>query len=192
MKKKLILLILISFIFLSLLYSQDKKLYLKSGIGYYADMLGWYDGPACWLEGSFRFNTGFNVNTRFSMAMVDWKISEGYFTGYKTILLREMIDITFSRPVRLRENHYLEPGIGFKLKREFTLNPDFYIQDVSGQINIYTSYSDIFYEIGFTFCLDYYYKFRSGFFLGARADTNIIWALGFEGLTVSPLVGFRF
>jgi len=25
-----------------------------------------------------------------------------------------------------------------------------------------------------------------------RADTNIIWALGFEGLSVSPLFGFRF
>ena len=67
-------------------------------------------------------------------------------------------------------------------------------QDIysGGNYYHYTSYSDIFYEIGFTICLDYYYQFQSNFYMGLRADTNVIWALGFEGLTISPLFGFRF
>jgi hypothetical protein len=103
-----------------------------------------------------------------------------------------MADITFSRPLNLKGKHFLEPGIGFKLKREINLHPDFYMEDVSGKVYLYTKYSDIFYEIGFTACLDYYYQFDNGFFLGFRTDTNIIWAVGFEGLTLSPLFGFRF
>ena len=86
----------------------------------------------------------------------------------------------------------MEPGIGFKLKREYSLYPDITIQDIDGQPHFYTSYSDIFYEIGFTICLDYYYQFQSNFYMGVRADANVIWALGFEGLTLSPLFGFRF
>ena len=57
------------------------------------------DGPVFWLEGGYKFNTGFYINGRVSMASVDWKIREGLFEGYTTILLRQMADITFSRPI---------------------------------------------------------------------------------------------
>ena len=82
--------------------------------------------------------------------------------------------------------------VGFKLKREYSFYPDLTIQNVAKETQIYTRYSEIFYEIGFSINLDYYYQFDSGFYLGLRADTNVIWALGFEGLTLSPLFGFRF
>lgn len=173
-------------------YSQDKPFTVKTGAGYYTDMLGWNDGPIMWLEGGYRFNTGFNLNARISVASIDWRIYEGVFKDYKTILIRQMADITFSRPVRVSGQHYIEPGVGFKLKREYSLNPDISFEDVSGQLYAYPTYSCVFYEIGFTVSLDYYYQFKSGFFLGLRSDTNIIWALGFEGLTISPLFGFRF
>ena len=104
-----------------------------------------------------------------------------------------MVDITFSRPIKIKGQHYLEPGFGFKLKREYFLKPDIdEVHTIQEEHIIYTSYSDIFWEIGFTICLDYYYQFKSNFYMGLRADTNVIWALGFEGLTVSPLFGFRF
>ena len=103
-----------------------------------------------------------------------------------------MLDVIFSKPIRLKGQHFLEPGFGFKLKREYLLKPDIFILDNSGTNVLYTSYSDIFYEIGFTICLDYYYQFQSNFYMGVRADANVIWALGFEGLTLSPLFGFRF
>lgn len=172
--------------------SQEKLLSVKTGTGFYADMMGWYDGPVFWLEGSYKLKTGFNLNARISMASIDWRINDGYFNDYKTILLRQMLDVAFSRPVKLKGKHFLEPGVGFKLKREYNLNPDFYFEQVSGQTYLFTEYSHVFYEIGFTICLDYYYQFNNGFFIGLRTDTNIIWALGFEGLTVSPLLGFRF
>ncbi|NMC37797.1 MAG: hypothetical protein GYA41_05690, partial [Bacteroidales bacterium] len=122
----------------------------------------------------------------------DWKISNGIFKGYKTIAVRQMADITFSKPIKIFGNNFLEPGLGFKLKREYHLLPDVSFEETPEQLYLYTSYSDIFYEIGFTLCLDYYYQFSSGFYMGLRADTNVIWALGFEGLTFSPLFGFRF
>lgn len=173
-------------------FSQESRFTIRSGAGYYMDVFTTNDGPIIWLEGGYKFNTGFNLNGRVSMTSVDWKIRQGLFKDYKTILLRQMVDLTFSKPIKIKGQHFLEPGFGFKLKREYFLKPD--IEEVynSGGNIIYTSYSDIFYEIGFTICLDYYYQFKSNFYMGLRADTNVIWALGLEGLTVSPLFGFRF
>jgi hypothetical protein len=127
-----------------------------------------------------------------SVASVDWIMSGGMYEGYRTMAVRQMADITFSRPVKLKGRHYLEPGLGFKLKREYNFYPDFSIETDGEQTIFYTRYSTIFYEIGFSICLDYYFQFESNFYLGLRADSNVIWALGFEGLTVSPLFGFRF
>jgi len=173
-------------------YSQEKKFTIRTGAGYYADMMAWYDGPIIWLEGGYKFNTGFYLNGRVSVASVDWTMSEGVFAGYRTILLRQMADFTFSRPIKLKGQHFLEPGAGFKLKREYFLKPDVTNIYSGGTYYQYTTYSEIIWEIGFTIYIDYYYQFQNNFFLGLRADTNIIWALGFEGLTISPLFGFRF
>jgi len=186
-------------IFLSILtavslkaFSQENRFTIRSGAGYYMDVFTTYDGPIIWLEGGYKFKTGFYLNSRVSVTSLDWKIKQGFFKDYTTILLRQMVDLTFSKPIKIKSQHFIEPGFGFKLKKEYFLKPD--IEEVynSGGNIIYTSYSDIFYEIGFTICLDYYYQFESNFYMGLRADTNVIWALGFEGLTVSPLFGFRF
>lgn len=173
-------------------YSQEKKFTIRTGAGYYTDLMAMYDGPTLWLEGGYKFNTGFYLNGRVSVASVDWTIGEGFFEGYKTMAVRQMADITFSRPVKLTGQHYLEPGLGFKLKREYNFYPDLTIQTINDQTYFYTRYSKVFYEIGFTIYFDYYYQFLTGFYLGLRTDANIIWAVGFEGLTISPLFGFRF
>jgi hypothetical protein len=172
--------------------SQEKKFTIRTGTGYYADLMAMYDGPVIWMEGGYKFNTGFNLNGRVSVASVDWTMSEGFFENYKTMAVRQMADITFSRPVKLKDQHYLEPGFGFKLKKEYNFYPELTIQTIDEQTYVYARYSKIFYEIGFTVYLDYYYQFSTGFYLGMRTDTNVIWAVGFEGLTVSPLFGFRF
>jgi len=173
-------------------YNQENRFTVRSGAGYYMDVFTTYDGPIIWLEGGYKFNTGFNLNARLSMASLDSKIREGAFKDFTTIQLRQMADITFSRPVKLKGKHFLEPGFGFKLKKEYLLRPS--VSNIYSGGNYYqsVSYSDIFWEIGFTICLDYYYQFGSNFYLGLRADSNVIWALGFEGLTISPLFGFRF
>jgi len=173
-------------------YSQERRFAIRTGAGYYADVMGMYDGPVIWLESGIKLNTGFYFNGRVSVASIDWNMSEGPFKDYKTIALRQMVDLTFSKPFKLTGKHFLEPGVGFKLKREYSLKPDFTYIYSSGSYQLYTSYSDIFYEIGFTICLDYYYQFSNNFYLGLRADTNVIWAIGFEGLTISPLFGFSF
>jgi hypothetical protein len=172
--------------------SQEDRFTIRSGAGYYMDVFTTYDGPIIWLEGGYKFNTGFNLNSRLSMASLDWKIREGTFEGYTTILLRQMIDLSFSRPFKIKGQNFLEPGVGFKLKKEYFLKPDVANIYSGGTYYQDTSYSYILWEIGFTICLDYYYQFESNFYMGLRADTNVIWALGFEGLTISPLFGFRF
>jgi hypothetical protein len=173
-------------------FTQENRFIVRSGAGYYMDVFTTDDGPVIWLEGGYKFNTGFNINGRVSMASLDWKIRAGTFEDYTTIQLRQMVDLTFSRPVKIKGQHFLEPGAGFKLKREYLLKPDVTVMQNSTNYYLLTTYSDVFYEIGFTICLDYYYQFQNNFYLGLRADTNIIWALGFEGLTFSPLFGFRF
>jgi len=190
--KTLVFIFIYLILFFGKVSSQDQKITIRTGTGYYADVMGMYDGPVFWLEGGFKLKTGFYLNGRVSVASIDWIMSEGAFESYRTIALRQMADVTFTRPVRLKGQHYLEPGAGLKLKREYHMYPDIFIQDISGTSYIFTRYSYIFYEIGFTISLDYYYQFRSNFYLGLRGDTNMIWAVGFEGLTISPLLGFRF
>ncbi len=172
--------------------SQEIRFTIRTGAGYYMDFLGMEDGSTFWLEGGYKLNSGFNLNGRFSTATIDWIMNEGYFEGYKTVAIRHMVDLTFSKPIKIKDQHYLEPGVGFKLKKEYSFYPDISSQDDGNGTIYYTRYSSIFYEIGFTLCLDYYYQFESNFYLGLRADSNIIWALGFEGLSVTPLFGFRF
>jgi hypothetical protein len=173
-------------------FSQEERFTIRTGAGYYMDVFTANDGPIIWLEGGYKLNTGFNINGRVSMSSVDWKIREGAFEGYTTILLRQMADLTFSRPIKLKGQHFIEPGAGFKLKREYFLKPSVTEIYSGGTYYQSVSYSDIFWEIGLTICLDYYYQFQNNFYLGLRIDSNIIWALGFEGLTISPLFGFRF
>ena len=171
---------------------QEKRVTVKSGIGYYMDAFTINDGPIIWLEGGYKLKSGFFINARASSSSVDWTLRAGMFADYKTILLRQMADVTFSKPVNIKFKHYLEPGLGFKLKRESQFSPDASIVNSPDGIIIYTDYSEFFYEIGFTLCLDYYYQFESNFYMGLRADSNVIWALGFEGLSVTPIFGFRF
>lgn len=190
--RKFVLLIITFSLFSYKGSSQEHRFVFRSGAGYYTDMMGWYDGPVIWLEGGCKVSTGFYLNGRLSVSTIDWTMSEGMFSDYRTIALRQMVDITFSRPVKLKDRHFLEPGLGFKLKREYHLLPDASFENEAGQTYLFTSYSYVFYEIGFTLCLDYCYEFKTNFFMGFRADSNIIWAVGFEGLTLSPLFGFRF
>ncbi len=105
-------------------FSQEERFTIRSGAGYYMDVFTTDDGPIIWLEGGYKLNTGFNLNARVSMASLDWKIREGTFEGYTTILLRQMADLTFSKPFKLKGQNFLEPGVGFKLKKEYFLKPD--------------------------------------------------------------------
>jgi hypothetical protein len=172
--------------------SQDNRFTIRSGVGYYMDILSMDDGPTIWIEGGYTLKTDFTINTRVSMASIDWVINDGVFKDYQTIQLRQMVDFTISKPIKLKGQHFLEPGFGFKLKKEYLLKPSVSNIYSGGSYYQSTSYSDIFWEIGFTLCIDYYYQFESNFYLGLRADSNVIWALGFEGLSVTPIFGFRF
>ena len=172
--------------------SQDNRFTIRSGVGYYMDILSMDDGPIIWLEGGCKLKTDFNINARVSMASIDWVINDGVFKDYQTIQLRQMADFTISKPLKLKGQHFLEPGFGFKLKKEYLLKPSVSNIYSGGSYYQSTSYSDIFWEIGLTICLDYYHQFESNFYMGLRADTNVIWALGFEGLSVTPIFGFRF
>lgn len=156
------------------------------------DVFTSYDGPIIWLESGYKFKTGFNANCRFSVATMEWRIKEGLFKNYETVQFRQMFDLTFSKPLNLKNHHFLEPGIGLKLKKEYFLKPEVEGIYNGGNIEVYTSYTHKFYEIGFSFDLDYYYQFTNNLLLGLRIDSNVIWALGFEGLTITPLFGFRF
>ena len=173
-------------------FSQEERFTIRSGAGYYMDVFTADDGPVIWLDAGYKLNTEFYINGRISMASLDWVINEGAFNGYTTIILRQMADFTFSRSVKIKGQHFLEPGAGFKLKREYLLKPSVTEIYSGGTYYQSVSYSDIFWEIGFTICLDYYYQFQNKFYMGLRVDSNVIWALGFEGLTISPLFGFRF
>lgn len=171
--------------------AQEDKNTFRSGTGYYLDLLGFEDGVTFWFEAGHKMKTGFSLNGRFSVANLTWDIRSGHFKGHQTIAVRQMVDIIFSRQIKAG-NNYLEPGVGFKIRKETYYLPEFDYVSSGGTNVLYVHYSDVIYDLGFTLCLDYYHPFPSGFYLGARIDANILWALGFEGLTLSPAFGFRF
>lgn len=190
--KKYILILLGLVVLVGTSNSQETRFTIRTGAGYYLDLMGLKDGPTIWLEGGFKLNSGFSLNARFSTASIDWVMKGGFFEDFKTVAIRHMLDLTFSKPFIITGKHNLEPGIGFKLKKESSFYPELTFQNSGDETTYYTRYSTIFYEIGFTLCLDYYYQFESNFYMGLRADSNVIWALGFEGLSVTPIFGFRF
>lgn len=168
--------------------AQNPRFKVISGAGYYLDVLGMVGGEIIWIEGGIKTGNDFYLNLRLSMADIKWTMSDGVFEGYETMAMRQMVDLTFSRPVKLAARHFLEPAVGFKLKKEYSFYPNIEIY----QNSIATLYTTKFYEIGFTLCLDYHYDFKSGAYIGMRCDSNIIYACGFEGLTIGPLIGFKF
>ncbi len=59
-------------------FSQENRFTIRSGAGYYMDVFTTDDGPIIWLEGGYKFNTGFYLNGRVSVASIDWKIRQGF------------------------------------------------------------------------------------------------------------------
>ena len=55
----LILTLIISALLLPELFSQEKKLTIRTGAGYYMDTFGVVGGQIVWLEGGVKLNTGF-------------------------------------------------------------------------------------------------------------------------------------
>ena len=138
--KKLLLGIVLSLIINGSVFSQSNRFIIRTGIGYYMDVFTSYDGPIIWLESGYKFKTGLNANCRLSIATMDWRVKEGLFKDYETLQLRQMFDLTFSKALNLKNHHFLEPGIGVKLKKEYFLKPE--VEGIYNGINLYfSSYS---------------------------------------------------
>lgn len=186
MLKRLLLFVALAFPLFAV--AQEKKYTLRAGAGYFTDVAVMFPGYSFWVEGGCKLSSGFYLNGRLSTAYMQWDIEMGAFQDQITIDNRTMAHVLFSRPVAISGNHFFEPSIGLLIKRDVTLNPQAELINST----LYYSYSSVGWEMGSAVCADYYYLFNSGLYIGARADINFIFAIGAEGLTLSPVFGFRF
>jgi len=84
------------------------------------------------------------------------------------------------------------PQIGLVYYRETTTKAAYNMTLQNGQITSFSPYIDkkVDEEMGAVLDLDYYYQFKTNLILGLR--TSVIYVLGFEGISVTPIIGFKF
>lgn len=174
-----------------------KKNVLRGGVGYFKNIDIPKPSHILWFEAGRKFSTGFNVNLRSSYAVTTetMGLNMEMFEGQDRLDIYFMIDLVFSRPIRITGGHFIEPGVGFKcaVHRYFDYDFDWYQESETTIAVAIDVRPQKIVEYGvMSLSLDYYYLFSNNFMLGLRFDSPVIPSFSFIGTTISPLMGVKF
>ena len=184
---------------------QKTNVYLKFGTGLYWDIYGvgtdYYSGPAVpavtgpqiWLEGGIRLNDGLVITAGVMYVTLKQKYEHASpYAGKKYQYSIQHYAFGLGYEFKLGKHSRLLPQIDFVINRTQSYTP-YFGADHNNDGSV-TVYPDIFNwddtEAGAVFNLDYYYQFKNRLFLGVRG--GVYYVLGIEGVTATPLVGFKF
>jgi len=184
---------------------QKTNVYLKFGTGLYWDICGvgsdYYRGPAVpavlgpqiWIEGGIRLNDGLVVTAGIMYVTLKRKYEYASpYPGKKYQYSIQNYAFGLGYEFKLGKHSRLMPQIDFVINRTQSYTP-YFGADYNNDGSV-TVYPDIFNwddtEAGAVFNLDYYYQFKNRLFLGVRG--GVYYVLGMEGVTATPLVGFKF
>lgn len=193
-------------------FSQTKKTkgYLKFGTGIYWDIsrLGFVDnfadlstglkpkaivsGEPIWLEGAVKLNNGMFVTANIMYVSLNRKYLDLIYQNQKYQYIIKNYGLNLGYEFKIGKHQKFMPQLGliyYRNKASLAKN-DIVINN--GVIQSISPYIDniVDEEIGQVLNLDYYYQFKNNIFLGVR--TNVVYALGFEGITFSPVLGVKF
>ena len=198
MIKKTLFLVALLFMCYNYCNAQEyKKNALRGGVGYFKNIDNPKPSHILWFETGRKFSTGFNLNLRSSYAVTSKTMGANYeaFEGQEKLDIYFMIDLVFSRPIRITGGHFIEPGVGFKCAVHKYFEYDFaWYPDSQTTITVAIDVRPRrVVEFGVvSLSLDYYYLFSNNFMLGLRFDSPVIPSFSFIGTTISPLIGVRF
>ena len=184
---------------------QKTNVYLKFGTGLYWDINGvgsdYYsgsavpavNGPQIWIEGGIRLNDGLVVTAGIMYVTLKQKYEHASpYAGKEYQYSIQNYAFGLGYEFKLGKHSRLLPQIDFVINRTQSYTP-YFGADYNNDGSV-TIYPDIFNwddtEAGAVFNLDYYYQFKNRLFLGVRG--GVYYVLGMEGVTATPLVGFKF
>ena len=187
-----------------------KRAYVAFGTGVYWDtgMVGFVNnfkdsgtgltpkpvvrGQDFWFEGGIRLNDGLIFSAKMLYVPLKRKYLDFIYKGQEYNYNIKYITINLGYEFSLGRGHKLKPQLGFVYYCETTTKAAYQITRENGQIATFIPYIDknVDEEAGAVFDLDYYYQFKSNLILGLR--TSVMYVLGLEGVSVTPIVGFKF
>jgi hypothetical protein len=195
---------------------------LSTGIGYFGDITEFldpgfnepeyvkvnpdvlgkiYHGKNVWIRLGYHMKTGFIVSIYYSIANTKYEMNDPaalFWDEYLTDTY-SIFNLLFSKEL-IRKNHCFSIGTGLIFR-------NFNHQDINYQITpVYNADNELVdVEIGFpypynlnmndlgmVFDLEYYYRLNNRISLGISCSTNLIFDIGFETLSISPLIRCSF
>ncbi len=220
MKKTLLLFLFTAITYINS-YAQEKQgiFFLKTGLGYFADIEqalqpGFGDVPpniqinpdiegniqkgfALWTDFGYKLpSTGFITNASIMLATTIYEYNDGLgiYWDFKQQGRYLLIDIEFGRNIVI-DRHEFIPYFGVSYRHFFSSFADY---DVSiNQNGMLVPFFPIiveaeFKDLGISFKLDYNYLINHNLSFGVRGATNLVFAIGFESIIISPFICFRF
>lgn len=148
-------------------------------------------GKTVWAQGGRRLSSGYNINITIAQAHIHYPLDErwGVFEGEDNNEYFGLWGIGISKPFNLKGQHSIEPSLGLIYRQWSRLSPRLWYENGVQQLSLGTG---MWHDLGLSFSVAYQYTFQNDFYMGAMVGSYYIWAIGIEGLTLSPVFGVRF
>ena len=203
-------------------YDTLNRFRLSAGSGYFADVTEFlnpgfnepefvkinpdvlgkiYNGKNTWFRVGYSLKTGYIISGYFSMAAVSYEINDPlelfwdeYLTDTYTIA-----NVMFSKELGKKNNRF-SFGSGILYRKYNHQDIDYLITPVYNQDNelidvemgLPTPYNLKMNDLGFVFDVEYNYRFNNRLMIGLSCSTNLIFDIGFETFSISPVIGCYF
>ena len=173
---------------------RDLKGFVKTGTGFFADVFfeKFEPGQTLWTEGGVKLSNDLLLSAEAAFSYVKSE-SENIWGGHKdaeSILFYQDYSLNIGYEITIRGGHKFTPSLGVLYDRLSNSSTDVYVDNNNNLIIEQPVYIDQ--ELGLNLNLDYYYQFKSNFFLGARANVVYLLSIGFENIAFTPVVGVKF
>jgi len=198
------------------------RLSLTTGVGYFGDVTQFldpgfnepdyikinpdvlgkiYHGKNVWIRLGYHMKTGFITSLYYSIASTRYKFNDPaalYWDEYLTDTY-SIINLMFSKEL-MRKKHCFSFGTGILFRNFNHQDVDYQIIPVYNtnnelidvEIGLPYPYNLNLNDLGVVFDLEYYYKLNSRIALGISCSTNLIFDIGFETMSISPMIRCSF
>jgi len=166
------------------------------------DVLGkLFHGKNIWLSLGYHMKTGFIASLYYSMANTRHEFNDPAALFWDEYLTDTywIVNLMFSKEIKLK-NHCFSVGSGILIRNYNHQNVGYQVIPVYDsnndlvdvEIGLPHPYNLNMTDMGVVFDLEYYYKLNSRIALGISCSTNLIFDIGFETVSISPMIRCSF
>ena len=190
--------------------TKTKRGFIKFGTGLYLDISGLYvyktykdpisglsptavaPGKTLWIEGGYKLNNGLILSAGAMWELTNGKYTDVVYQGQKELYFEENYSANIGYEIHLGKSNYFTPTLGLLYNRLTTSTAEYSILYQNNKPFIANPFISniVDTELGLVLSLDYYHQFNNNLFIGARA--GVYYVLGFEGITLTPVLGVKF